>query len=93
MHDEIDLEWVFLHPALEQQKRHLIFSGVKNFRDLGGYQTLDGKTVRWEKLYRSDDLHKLTNSDLKHLAALDLDRIIDFRAEYEKEVRPDRLPA
>ena len=93
MHDEIDLEWVFLQPALEQQKRHLIFSGAKNFRDLGGYQTLDGKTVRWEKLYRSDDLHKLTDADLKHLAALDLDRIIDFRAEHEKKAQPDRLPS
>src|SRR4030095_3675582 len=26
------------------QNRHLIFSGVKNFRDLGGYQTNDGKS-------------------------------------------------
>jgi|SRR5271157_334491 len=93
MHDEIDLEWAFLQPALGQQKRHLVFSGVKNFRDLGGYQTLDGKMVRWEKLYRSDDLHKLTDADLKHLAALDLDRIIDFRAEHEREAQPDRLPS
>ncbi|MFZ1043661.1 MAG: tyrosine-protein phosphatase [Anaerolineales bacterium] len=92
MHDEIDLEWMFLQRALEQQKRYLAFAGTRNFRDLGGYQTLDGRTVRWERLYRSDELHGLTDTDLEHLAALDLDKIIDFRAEHEKEMRPDRLP-
>jgi protein-tyrosine phosphatase len=76
----------------EEQKRRLNFSGAKNFRDLGGYRTVDGRTVVWGVLYRSDQLQKLTNADLNHFAALDLDRIIDFRAEHEKEEAPDRLP-
>jgi protein-tyrosine phosphatase len=92
MHDEIDLELVVLEQPFEARMRSLNLSGTKNLRDLGGYQTLDGKIVRWGKLYRSDHLHKLTDSDLKHLAALDLDRIIDFRADHEKEEEPDRLP-
>jgi protein-tyrosine phosphatase len=73
--------------------RHLSFSGTKNFRDLGGYHTIEGKTVRWGVLYRSDGLHKLTDGDLKRLSALSLNRIVDFRAEHEKEQEPDRLPA
>lgn len=75
-----------------QQQRHLKFSGTKNFRDLGGYSTEDGSTVRWNVLYRSDSLHKLTNADLKFISALSLVRIIDFRAPYEALREPDRLP-
>jgi protein-tyrosine phosphatase len=72
--------------------RRLPFSGAKNFRDLGGYQTESGKTLRWGVLYRSDGLHALTSADQKLLLALSLDRIIDFRADWEKENRSDRLP-
>lgn len=79
-------------PAHLVGRRHLKFSGTKNFRDLGGYPTVDGRTVRWNLLYRSDALHKLTNPDLQRLSALQLDRVIDFRAIHEQEHEPDRLP-
>lgn len=81
------------HPQNPAGSRHLKFAGTKNFRNLGGYQTTDGRTVRWNLLYRSDALHKLTETDLRRLAALQLDRIIDFRAAHEREQEPDRLPA
>ncbi|NWF64765.1 MAG: tyrosine-protein phosphatase [Chloroflexi bacterium] len=74
------------------QARSLPFRGAKNFRDLGGYETVEGRTVRWNVLYRSDALHKLTDSDLKFITALKLTRIIDFRAPYETAKEPDRLP-
>lgn len=79
-------------PANRQQRRHLLFSGAKNFRDLGGYRTMDGRTIRWGLLYRSDSLHKLTGADLRHLSTLHLDRVIDFRSIHEKHLEPDRLP-
>jgi protein-tyrosine phosphatase len=75
-----------------QKNRRLPFSGAKNFRDLGGYRTIDGKTVRLGLLYRSDGLHRLTDADHKRLLGLSLERIIDFRAAHEKERDPDRLP-
>jgi protein-tyrosine phosphatase len=78
--------------ANNQQERRLSFSGAKNFRDLGGYQAADGRTVRWGLLYRSDSLHKLTGADLRYLSTLHLDRIIDFRSTYEKNLEPDRIP-
>src|SRR5512141_1715239 len=48
--EKIDLENTFTKQI--HRNRHLSFSGVKNFRDLGGYQTEEGKSVRWGVLYR-----------------------------------------
>jgi protein-tyrosine phosphatase len=93
MFDQIYLEKQTVQGYSKVKKRRLRFSGAKNFRELGGYQTTDARTVRWRILYRSDSLHKLTETDLKQLIALSLDRIIDFRAEYELAQEPDRLPA
>ena len=93
MFDQIYLERQNLEEYLRQTTiRRLPFSGAKNFRDLGGYQTTTGRTIRWGLLYRSDSLHRLTNTDLKRLVALCLDRIIDFRAAHEIAQEPDHLP-
>ena len=78
--------------TLETRTRSLPFSGARNFRDLGGYKTTDGRTVRWGVLYRSDALHKLTDDDLRYISALGLHRVIDFRSQFEKEREADRLP-
>ncbi len=75
------------------RNRRLRFSGAKNFRDLGGYKTVAGKTVRWGSLYRSDALNKLRDADLKLLSTLNLHQIIDLRSGYERELYPDRLPS
>lgn len=93
MFDQLELEMEVVERYLDEKKRYLNFSGTRNFRDLGGYQAADGRTTRWKVLYRSDHLHKLNDNDFKYLAALRLDKIIDFRAEHEKEVEPDRIPA
>ncbi len=77
----------------EFRDRRLPFTGTKNFRDLGGYRTFDGKRVRRRMLYRSGSLHKLTDRDLIRLSSLDLEWIVDFRSPKEKEMEPDRLPA
>ena len=93
MLEEVKLDKTVVFQTDPPRQRHLDVSGTRNFRDLGGYRTIDGKTVRWGLLYRSDGLHKLTDVGLKHLSALSLNRAIDFRSEYEKEQEPDRLPA
>jgi protein-tyrosine phosphatase len=92
MLDQISIEEVWVRQDIETKNRHLPFSGPKNFRDLGGYQSSDGYSLRWNLLYRSDSLHRLTQDDQRYLSALLLDRIIDFRAEYEKNEEPDCLP-
>jgi protein-tyrosine phosphatase len=41
-------------------RRRIDLDGCHNFRDLGGYPTGDGRTLRWRLLFRSDALHHLT---------------------------------
>jgi protein-tyrosine phosphatase len=92
MFDQAYLETTLMKPVTETRSRVLKFAGAKNFRDLGGYRTEDGRALRWGLLYRSDGLHRLTHADLKALAALNLYTVVDFRSEHETAREPDRLP-
>jgi protein-tyrosine phosphatase len=75
------------------RQRHLALEGAPNFRDLGGYETSDGRHVKWGMLYRSDNLAHLTDDDLAKLSALGINLVCDFRSKPEKAEEPDRLPA
>jgi protein-tyrosine phosphatase len=72
------------------KKRHLALEGAPNFRDLGGYATEDGRTVKWGLLYRSDNLAHLTDRDLARVNQLGIKLICDFRSPEEKAEEPDR---
>jgi len=67
-------------------------SGTRNFRDVGGYATLEGKHVKTGVLYRSDDLADLSPIGLETFAALGVKRVYDLRGEGERESNPNRLP-
>ncbi|TNH31070.1 tyrosine-protein phosphatase [Micromonospora orduensis] len=67
--------------------RHVAFDRLHNFRDLGGYRTDDGRTVRWRLLYRSDSLGKLTGDDLDRFRALGVGTVIDLRYPWEITAR------
>ena len=73
--------------------REIRLSGGNNFRDLGGYYTNDGHQVKWGKIYRSADISKLTDSDLKIISALKISIVCDLRGENEAKAAPDKLPA
>ena len=66
---------------------------ARNFRDLGGYPTKDGKHIKKGLLYRSDNLSELNDDDLKLISHLKLKRIYDLRNEDERMAEPDILPA
>ncbi len=72
--------------------RALMLEGAVNFRDLGGYVGKDGKQVKWGKVYRSADVSKLTDGDLKILLGLNIKMFCDLRGPVEIEAAPDRLP-
>jgi protein-tyrosine phosphatase len=63
--------------------RHVQFEACFNFRDLGGYHTIDGQEVRRGALYRSDSLHRLSANDLDALTALGIRAVIDLRTTSE----------
>lgn len=66
--------------------------GTPNFRDLGGYPTRCGRTVRFGKLFRSGVLSELSSSDLDTFHRLNIATICDFRRHEEVERDPTRLP-
>jgi protein-tyrosine phosphatase len=64
--------------------RFVELDGCHNFRDLGGYPTVQGRRVRRGYLYRSDALHLLSKEDVTRLRdELGLRHIIDLRATHE----------
>ncbi|MFI7382300.1 tyrosine-protein phosphatase [Streptomyces sp. NPDC049813] len=54
-------------------------SGVRNFRDVGGLPTVDGRRVRAGVLFRSGHLAHATAEDAAFLAGLGLHTVFDFR--------------
>jgi len=68
-----------------QRERRIRLQGSYNFRDIGGYPTMDGHTVRWERVYRSDALFRLTEQDLATLRPLKVATLIDLRTPKEVE--------
>ncbi|QKE72403.1 tyrosine-protein phosphatase [Arthrobacter citreus] len=70
-------------------ERKVFLQGTFNFRDLGGYETVDRRTVQWGKLYRSDALVGLTKNDISYIQNSGLKTILDYRGEDEIAKSPD----
>jgi protein-tyrosine phosphatase len=73
--------------------RRLPLGGAFNLRDLGGYQTADGRTTMWQRVYRCDHMNTLADADLALISSLGLTRVHDFRLEKERLRQPSRVPA
>jgi protein-tyrosine phosphatase len=65
--------------------RIIALEGAVNFRDLGGYETLDGHRTRWRVLFRADGLGELTETDLAVMRDLGIRTVVDLRSGYEVE--------
>lgn len=64
---------------------------IHNFRDFGGYTTIDGKRMRTGRLYRSGTLDDANAADLRKLKTIGLKTIVDLRAPREKKKELPRL--
>ena len=73
-------------------ERGVKFARVFNFRDLGGYPTDDGRSVRWGRLFRADDLSRLGDDDRERFAALGIRTVVDLRRPNEVD-EDGRIPA
>ncbi len=58
--------------------------GAPNFRDFGGYPTLDGRRVRTGRLYRTELMLNLTPPDHETLNGLNIGLICDLRSPGER---------
>lgn len=76
-----------------KNKRILEIDGVINFRDLGGYQTQDGRTVSWGKVYRSAQLDRISARGVSEMIALGIKTVIDLRFSEETKRYPTMLQA
>ncbi|MDQ0790527.1 tyrosine-protein phosphatase [Streptomyces sp. B3I8] len=69
-------------------------AGVRNFRDLGGLPTTDGRRVAFGRLFRSGHLAHATAEDAEFLTSLNLRTVFDFRnaADHKLEGPDVELP-
>lgn len=72
----------------------IVLEGAVNVRDLGGFRTYDGATVKPGKVIRADALSTLTDADVAVLAARKPKSVVDLRTPAEVQFSgADRLPA
>lgn len=76
---------------MDHLPRKLDFEGSHNFRDLGGYPLGEGRKLREGKLYRSDHLGRLTDSDQALLDEIGLRTVVDLRRKEERDEILDRI--
>jgi protein-tyrosine phosphatase len=68
------------------------FEGIVNFRDLGGYETTDGRRLKWGQVFRSGHLARISEKDKILIKRMGIKVICDFRSPGEVEAQPDWLP-
>lgn len=77
----------------DSSKRQVSLQGAVNCRDLGGYTTADGHHTRWDRIFRSADISKLTDNDLAVMKDKHIASVVDLRGVEEAKKAPDRLNA
>lgn len=78
----------------ESPVRHIELEGEPNFRDLGGYETIEGQKVKWREVFRTGELGTLSDADVRKLEELDVRTVVNFLLPEEIERHgPDRVPA
>ncbi|MFT6289521.1 MAG: protein-tyrosine phosphatase [Ilumatobacter sp.] len=68
---------------VDHEDRRIVFGGVHNFRDLGGYELADGRTIGWGRLFRADGLYRLTEADIDVIDSLGIRTVVDLRSAGE----------
>jgi protein-tyrosine phosphatase len=66
-----------------------VFQKDNNFRELGGYPTVDGRKVKHGMFYRCGALYNMNEEELKTIGELGIRSIFDFRSDKETEEKPD----
>ncbi len=72
-------------------ERLVIMEGTVNFRDMGGYQTIDERQTRWGILFRGDSLQRATENDQELVKKMNIGQIFDFRRPEEVKKGPNLM--
>lgn len=73
---------------INDPRRVVALEGVRNFRDLGGYPTVDGFTTVWGEVFRADAVSLLTQDGWRGVSELGIKRIYDLRRQGERDRSP-----
>jgi protein-tyrosine phosphatase len=77
---------------MAEYHREINFEKVRNFRDIGGYPTRNGRIVAWRRIFRSAELRHITRNDLARFQdEIGLVSVLDLRSEYERNNDGQRL--
>jgi protein tyrosine/serine phosphatase len=71
-------------------ERLIVFEGVENFRDYGGYPAAGGRRLHRGRLFRSGHHNRASDADLTRLAELGLATVVDLRRTSERQEQPSR---
>jgi len=66
--------------------------GAPNFRCVSGQTIGNGTRVRVGRIFRSDSLHAISDTDLSTLGQLDIQLVCDLRGRRERSAYPGRWP-
>ena len=66
--------------------RRIQIEGAYNVRDLGGYETTDGRYTKWKMFIRGDDVSTLPRSSQDVLTDFGVRTVIDLRGVDRKSV-------
>lgn len=80
-------------PAAVVATRQFVLQGAHNVRDMGGFVATDGRVTAWGKVFRGDNLGKLTARDDQALAAADVATVVSYLGANEiARDGADKLP-
>ena len=68
--------------------RGIDMDNVSNFRDLGGYSTVNDNQLKWGHIYRSGHLSNSNLFDQDKIKRLGIKTIIDLRTEKDRKAHP-----
>ena len=69
--------------VLDDPRRLVPLEAIHNFRDLGGYELADGRTIGWGRLFRADGLYRATDLDVDTFDGIGLRTVVDLRSSPE----------
>ena len=78
----------------QDPRRRIEIEGAYNVRDIGGYETADGRMTRWQMFLRADNVSTLPQHSQDTLTStFGIRTVIDLRRQDEIDGQPDNVLA